>query len=657
MAIYGYAGKILRADLSSGSASTVSTIDYSDRFLGGRGIAARIYWDEVTPEISAFDAENRLIFISGPLCGVSAIGGSRWEVCGKGPATPARFCYGNLGGRWGAALKFAGYDGIVVEGKSDKPVYLFIHDDTVEFRDASALWGKGAIEAREMLKGELGSSVRVVSIGPAAENMAVMATLLAENDASGSGGLGAVMGSKKLKAVVVKSGGEGVKVAQPDRLQKLIGQYRELKRGFPTDGWEYLSRWSRDPTSEPRLMPGPEMKKEPCYGCLGRCARKAYVSSDGKKGKFICHAAFFYQPWVDKHYGGWNDVAFQATKLCDSYGLDAVAIDLMISWLHLCYQAGILTDESTGIPISTIGSAEFIESLVKKISLREGFGDLLAQGIHRAAEAVGGAAREQVGLAGHLCEPGYHPYGPRLYITNALPYAMEPRIPIQQLHEVGLIMAKWSAGTRGLTAISTDVVRGVARKFWGSELAADFSTYEGKALAAKKIQDREYAKECLGLCDYLWPIMDSPYSRDPPGDPGLESQILSAVTGNEIDEDELNTTGERVFNLQRAILVREGHRGRESDVLPDAWHTVPLKIGFPNTECLVPGKDGQPVSRKGAVVDRERFEKMKDEYYQVRGWDVASGLQTKAKLQELGLDKIARDLEGRGLLSQAHVKV
>ena len=283
----GYAGRILRVDLSSGKITETPTADYADRFLGGRGIAAKVYWDEVPPGAGCFDPENRLIFITGPLCGVPAVSGSRWEVCGKGPHSPARFSYGNLGGRWGAALKFAGYDGVIVQGKSDQPVYLFIHDDAVEFRDASGLWGKGAIETRETLKSELGGPVKVVAIGPAAENMAVMATLLADNDASGSGGLGAVMGSKKLKAIVVKEGREGVKVAQPDKLRELTEHYRSLRRCFPTDGWEYLSRWSRDPTMEPRLMPGPEMKKEPCYGCLGRCARKVYVSADGKKGKFI----------------------------------------------------------------------------------------------------------------------------------------------------------------------------------------------------------------------------------------------------------------------------------------------------------------------------------------------------------------------------------
>ena len=601
MGEYGYAGKILRADLSARRASTVSTAEYSGRFLGGRGIAAKIYWDEVPPGAGCFDPENRLIFITGPLCGVPAVSGSRWEVCGKGPHSPARFSYGNLGGRWGAALKFAGYDGIVVQGHSEKPVYLFVHDGTAEFRDASALWGLGAIEVREALKSELGSSARVVAIGPAAENRAVMATLLADNNASGSGGMGAVMGSKKLKAVVVMEGREPVRIARPDDLREVTAHYRGLKRSFPTDGWEYLSRWSRDPTLEPRLMPGPEMKKEPCYGCLGRCARKVYVAGDGRRGKFLCHSAFFYQPWVDKHHGDWNDAAFEATWLCDNYGLDAVAIDLMISWLHLCHQAGILTDEGTGIPLSKLGSAEFIQTLTRKIALREGFGELLARGLHQSAEDLGPAAREQAGLAGHLAEPGYHPYGPRLYNTNALLYAMEPRMPIQQVHEIGLVMAKFSAGTRGLTLINADVIRTVARKFWGGEVAGDFSTWEGKALAASMIQDREFVEASLILCNFLWPITDCDPSPDKVGDPGLESASW-----------------------------------------PRCWGTRPSSRSLPHR---------QVVSRRGAVVDRDGFEKTKDEYYALRGWAVATGLQTRASLDVVGLPDVAQDMARRRLLA------
>jgi len=199
--------------------------------------------------------------------------------------------------------------------------------------------------------------------------------------------------------------------------------------------------------------------------------------------------------------------------------------------------------------------------------------------------------------------------------------------------------------------VSTDVLRAIAKRFWGSELAADFSTFEGKALAAKIIQDREYAKECLILCDWSWPIMDLKYSEEHVGDPTLESKIFSAVTGNEVDEKGLYRIGERVFNLQRAILVREGHQGREYDKLPDDWHTRPSKGNPTNLECLVPGQGGKVISRKGAVVDREGFERMKDEYYQLRQWDVATGLQTRAKLEELELKDIAQGLEQRRLLA------
>jgi len=199
--------------------------------------------------------------------------------------------------------------------------------------------------------------------------------------------------------------------------------------------------------------------------------------------------------------------------------------------------------------------------------------------------------------------------------------------------------------------VNTDVIRAIAKKFWGSEMAADFSTCEGKALAAKRIQDRQYAKECLILCDFLWPIISVEHSEDHIGDPTLESKILSAVTGKEMDEEGLYQIGERVFNLQRAILVREGHRGRDFDSLPASLYSVPLKFDIVNHECLVPGKEGEVITRKGSVINWEEFEKMKTEYYQLRQWDVTTGLQTRVKLDELGLKEIADDLEQRGLLA------
>jgi aldehyde:ferredoxin oxidoreductase len=205
--------------------------------------------------------------------------------------------------------------------------------------------------------------------------------------------------------------------------------------------------------------------------------------------------------------------------------------------------------------------------------------------------------------------------------------------------------------------LSTDVFRKVAKRFWGSELAADFSTYEGKAQATKMIQDRECAKESLILCDWMWPITHAKYSNGHIGDPTLESRILSAVTGEEVSEEELYLTGERIFNLQRAISIREGHCGRESDVLPEPFYTRPLKWSVQDPECLAPGKDGAVISRKGAVVDREKFEQLKDEYYRLRSWNIGTGLQTIAKLNELMLQDIAEDLLQRRLVDSNQMSV
>ncbi len=645
----GYAGRILRIDLASRRATVEPTSDVADRFLGGRGIAAKVYWDTVPPEADVLGAKNALVFVTGPLCGVPVIGGSRWQVGGKSPTSvPERFSYANLGGMWGADLKFAGYDALVVQGCSEKPVYLLIEDGGFVIEDASVLWGRGAIETREVLKAKLGASARVAAIGPAGESLAVMATLLADNDASGSSGLGAVMGSKMLKAIVVRGSDRRMRVAQPERLQDLMEYYRGLRR-ITLDSSTY--RFSSE------LVPSfgrAKMKKlDPCYGCRG-CTRRLYEAANGTRGKYMCASALFYQPRVLAHYGGWpEDVSFQVTKLIDNYGLDSKAMDLMIGWLQAGYVEGILTEEGTGLPLSKIGSLEFMEALVRRISRRQGFGDMLARGLRAAAECVGPEAVELTKKVGYLGMPEYELlYDPRLYIPHALFYAMEPRLPMAQLHEYGVLMPKfasWAKKRPGANA-SPEVVRAIARRFWGSEIAGDLSNYEGKALAAKMIQDRETAKECLILCDMIWPIVDIDNSEDHVGDPTLESRILSAVTGRDIDEEGLYEIGARVFDLQRAILVREGHRGRDCDQPPARCFEEPVKFDQVNPDCLVAGRNGEIVSRKGAVLDREEFEKMKSEYYEIRGWDAASGRQTKACLLRAGLAEVADDLEGRGLL-------
>ncbi len=635
---YGYAGKILRIDLSSGAITTTPTAAYADRFLGGRGIGTKIYWDEVLPETKAFDPENRLIFVTGPATGIPPAG-SRTQVYGKSPATvPEGFCYSNFGGSWGAQLKFAGFDGLVIQGESEKPVYIFIQDGIAEIRDASHLWGKGSVEVREALKSEYGRNVRVVATGPAGENKVVFANLLADEDASGSSGFGAVMGAKRLKAIAV-TGSQKVVPANSDELRELTKYVRHLL--------------GDEPRIDTSLELPPDVTQDTCYACVGCRMRNQWEASNGAKGKYMCASALFYQEFAKGYHGGWNEASFLATRLCDQYGLDVWPIMSMMIWMLQGMGAGILTEENTELPLSKMGSLEFIETMVKKVAMREGFGDILAQGPLAAADSMGNESRALMESTlsdsiGHIVM-----FDPRVMSTTALLYAMEPRQPIPQISEIAgrlvCLWVPWANGEEG-AYISSDVMREMARRFWGGELAMDFSTYEGKALSAKMIQDRIVANECGIFCIYLLPLYHSPSTQDFVGDPAIESRIISAITGPQIDEQGFYQIGERVFNLHRAVMVREGHKGRDSDKLPESFHNQPIEFEFANEGLLVPGKDGEVITRKGEVLDKDKFEKMKDEFYSLRGWDVATGLQTKVKLKELGLQEIIDDLDTRELV-------
>lgn len=629
-------------NLSEGKTTTLPTAAYADKFIGGRGVAARIYWEMVPPGVKAFDPENCFIAMTGPVTGFPGIaGGSRWQICSTSPIRqPETFSYANLGERWGTRLKLAGFDGLVVQGRAEKPCYLYIDNGRVEIRDASSLWGKPSFETADALKASLGSAVSVLTIGPAAENLVAFATLITDDGASGASGLGSVMGSKQLKAIAV-CGGKRPVAADPERLRELARRIHMLRK----DTWK---GWHEN-------IPG-KTRPRPCYGCPGGCFRKAYQEG-GRSYKFFCQAVHVY--WAAAHaYGeGGTDTALLATRLCDYYGLDTSVMQPLINWLALCYREGILGEEETGLPLSKIGSAEFIEKLTRMIALREGFGELLAAGTLRAAESIGPRAVELTALEVSTPAGETRDYDPRLIPANALLYATEQRRPINQLHEMAhalwLWLKWWRKDEDGFAFLSYDDLLTVAVNFWGGSAAADYTTYEGKALAAKKIQDRSYAKESLILCDFLWPVIWVRFADSHAGDPTLESRLYSAITGREIDEAGLNKMGERIFNLQRAIMLRQGWGGREGDRLLDFHHDEPLPPVFYNPDCLVPGKDGRVVSKKGNKVRREDFEKLKDEYYALRGWD-AAGLPTEARLKELDLADVAADLEARRLLGRQH---
>jgi len=647
---FGYAGNILKINLSDGNVSRVPTAEYADRFLGGHGIAAKLYWDMVPPQAKAFDPENCLIYASGPVTGFSRFAGFRWKICGKSISGDREsFNYCNLGDKWGAFLKFAGYDALTVQGKAEKPISIFINNGTVEIKDAANLQGKLTFDIIDILKEEYGKDASILTIGPAGDKLLTYATVYADEGASGSGGLGAVMGSKNLKAIIVAASNNRPKAAYPERLQKLADEIRNM----------------RPPGDMPSMWEIPGLTRErSCYGCGIGCGRQIYSIDTDRRYKSLCQASIFYAWAVMKYSGKMDGAQLLATRLCDGYGIDTSVMHGMIEWINACHEAGLITEEQTGLPLEKIGSPEFIEKLTGMIARREGFGEILAQGTIAAAREIGTEAEKM--LHNYIATRGSETkdYDPRLMIATSLLYATEPRRPIQQLHGIcSLVMAWLGAGASkpvGSNAegfpdtsepgeFTIDDFRNVAEKFWGSAVAADFSTLEGKPLAAKMVQDRVYVKESLALCDLRWPVMFVPGGT---GDSTLENRIYSAITGKEIDEQELNRTGERIFNLQRAILLRQGWRGRQDDQLLDYYHTEPLEKSeiFWNDDGLVPGKDDEIISKVGTVVDRDDFEKLKDEYYELRGWDVASGLPTEAKLAELGLQDIAGDLKGRKLV-------
>jgi aldehyde:ferredoxin oxidoreductase len=378
-----------------------------------------------------------------------------------------------------------------------------------------------------------------------------------------------------------------------------------------------------------------------------------YFAEKGRKYKSFCQQTGIYTPAVMEYYGEWKPAQLKALRLCDANTLDSAVMAPMIKWLMDCYKEGVMSEKETGLPLSQLGTEEFIETLTDMISYRKGFGDALARGLKYASEAIGKKAEEialrYVATRSYECQD----YDPRHFYTTAIFYATEPRRAIDQLHGCSILAMRWFGWySKAMPSLcSTENMIEAARRYWGSAAAADFSTWEGKALAAKKIQDRCFAKDSLILCDLTWPMMITNVPEEPVGDPSMESQIYSAITGHETDEAGLARFGERIANLQRAIHLRQGWGGRKNDLLLDYFHEQPLKQGalFFNPDAIIPGPNGKVISKIGTVVKRDDFEKLKTDFYGLRGWDVTTGYPTKATLTDYGLADVAADLEKRNL--------
>ena len=626
--MYGWMGKILSVDLSSMKISAFSTQPYAERYLGGCGIASRLYWETVDAEIDAFDPANHLIFVTGPLVATGAQGATRMAVAAKSPMTcPEQYCYGNIGGFFGAELKKAGYDGLIITGRASRPVSVLVNDDKIDIRDGSALWGNGVYRVAEILKQSHGETARFLTTGVAGENRVRSAIIFGSHQSTSTAGFGAVMASKNLKAIVVHGTGRP-EVASPEKLKELnrytVSISKRLDLTIPPDVTA---------SGHGHLLEG--IGKGKCYQCGLSCIRNKYRY--GNRSDLVdyrrCQAMEYYMPWRYSQEDEPVETFYNAPILANDYSICTFELRSIINWLYDCYRTNSLSEEETGLPLSKIGTAEFLETLLHAIAYREGIGALLAEGLFRASREVPEKARA-------LLNPGVLPVGeidanlPRSSIVHALLDPMEPRMS-RPLAHAGFARAAWAVNRMDpdISPVDSSVFRRIAEAFWGSADAAEISSYEGKALAAVKIQNRAYLEDSLGLCDSAWPIAYSFSKPDPVGDPDLEARLFTAVTG--VPGEEMEGCQKRIINTQRMIMIREGRKVPGDDFPAEENFTKPLDTSIP---VLVPGPGDTVVNAAGNGLDRDKFTEMLKEYYRLRGWDEETGTPMSETLTALGMD-------------------
>jgi aldehyde:ferredoxin oxidoreductase len=646
---YGWAGAILRINLTDRTSSMSSTGDYASRFIGGRGVASRLYWDEMADVAGAFAPDNCLYFMNGPLGGTRAPGSSRWIVVGKSPmALPEQYANGNMGGTFGAAMKWAGLDGLAITGRAAEPSILLVEPEgKCSVEPAGELWGRDTAETIAALEHRYGPDAHMATIGRGGEMRVRFATIMASGGAVATKGFGAVMGSKNLKAIVVRAPQRAIAEARPEEVTAIRHEITRLWKG--KDSGRFWSELMLEETEK--------VKNQPCFGCPGICRRGVYKIDDGMQGhRKGCMASVFYYEYEMEKRGKMGEVTFYATELANRHGLCALEMRFLLLWLPKAIERGMVDPAATGLHRETMGTREWIENLVNLIVSRRGVGDLLAEGSRRSATGLGAADL----LDGLVRQTGFDAdfYSPRLFLAHAPIYATEPLYPITQLHRTSAPMFKWimwmaTEGAMGF--LTTEKLQQLAQTFWGDKLAADMTSIDKKGAAAVLNQNRCYAMENMIFCDWFWPIDYTANRETGVGDPTLESRLFSSLTGVDMNPEDYLRTGERCVNLCRAIYLREGRRGRIDDTLEEFNFTAPLEkqdppIGLFNPEFFVPDGKGELVSRKGAVVDRKDFEKVMDEYYAVRGWDVATGLQKRETLEKLELEELVPYLRGRGLM-------
>ena len=605
--MFGWNGKFLRVNLTKQKAVAKEyDAEMARKFLGGRGFAVKILWDELKPGVDPLSPENRLIFAAGPLTGFALPSSGKLVVAAKSPLTGG-YGDGNIGTYAAVQMRRAGYDAIVIEGRAESPTILLVEDSITEFLDAKELWGLNAFEVEERLRSVYGPAAGILEIGQAGENLVKFANIVSQKGRGGGRpGMGAVMGSKNLKALVIVGSGE-LPAAYPKDLKELGAEaYREVLTKpnyafWKRQGTMMTIEWSQENSVLPTYnfsegtfedadaIGGFSMEKikssqRGCPNCNMTCGN-AVKDADRKESELDYENVAMLGSNIG--VGNLKKVA-ALNRMADEFGLDTISLGNVIGFAMEASEKGLIKEK---IPW---GDYKTVRDLIEDIAYRRGLGEVLAEGVRFTAEKLGGNARN---WAMHVKGLEISAYDCHAAPAMALAYATSP---------IG-------AHHKDAWVISWEVKTGRERY---SEEKVD------KVIEFQRIRGGFF--ECATVCRLPWIEVGFELEWYP--------RFLHAATGMEISWDELNVVADRVYALMRAFWVREFGKNwsREMDYPPARWFDEPLEKG----------------ALKGARLDRAKYEVMLKMYYRKRGWD-GRGVPTKSTLEKLNLKDVANELKKR----------
>jgi aldehyde:ferredoxin oxidoreductase len=638
-----YTGKILRIHLGSGESQVEQTLKYAKEWLGGSGIAVKILYDELRSWVTPFDPANKLILGAGPLVGTTAPGACKSNLSTLGPVTGG-WASGCSDSYTGGQLKYAGYDAVVIEGRAHSPVYLWICDDTIEIRDASRMWGLTTWETLQAVREELGdATLHALSIGPAGENLVRGACVIQDKGrAFGRCGIGAVMGSKNLKAIVVKGTGT-VRVAQPQAFMAAVHRIRGMIKNSKTlagmQKYGTLGGLARKQETcgiayknfqevylpeavarqiDPRQVIDRYQTARQSYpGCAIGCSRHLSITEGPYAGLETESCQMETLSGVQTKLAVTEPTfMFKANAYCNQLGLDVDAAGGPIAWAMECYQRGIIGTQDTGGLELHWGDEDTILELIGQISRREGFGGLLAEGSAKAADLIGrGSDYYAIHIKGQdLYEPCRGALGWCLGVTTS---------------------TRGGGHTTGAVGDARSALNGAelekARSIFGVENPYSPQDYEGRAKMVLYFEALHRINNSLGVCHMNTVHWDLEHMNL-----NELAELYSLATGWQTTPTDLKKIALRQLNLEKAFNLRHTGLGRKDDL--------------PTPRDLAEAIPSGPLA--GWKMDEAKFNGMLDEYYELHGWDTETGYPTRSALAALGLSSVADDLQKLGKLGR-----